>query len=618
MLAILASLLIFSAAATPAPSPFEAAAVAAANYDFVRAADLYRAGAANDPDPKRRDLAAIRLANIDWRIRHDAATAERDLQLVREDGEEWANAWTERARMAAELRSDFTAERELAARAMALATRPLDRSRAALVYASAIIEPMMRARLEGRCTSDPDSLAVAAKEMNAIVQVAGYSPVVARAQLDIALLSNEGPGALTAWRGYYGPTSQSSLLAVPDTTLATQLPAWGGVDAPAAQRRAVGLALADSRFFTEAMLVLRDPCAKQPLAADDARINDVVAYAMTIRDVAAATDEYYRKVALRQAKPEDLRTLINSAGRSLWEKLSFEGQRPRYSEEAAQKEVDRRFGAVVKLGTTQGIFDLHYGHRVIEEERQVSQYGRTASLRFVSLDGIVSNGFAAWTLEGRGGDGGWSDGGIVQIRPLYAMGPGMAWVLSTNPAFRKQQDELIADESRHDDERVALDPDQMPPGVVMRLDRQYRDGVLDQLRGRGLTGDALREAFVDRVTRDVFASSIWAHEGRHAIDKKYDQLKSSPELEFRAKLSEVELSPAPRKAAESIGGKLPATSPHGVANRRIGKALSAWMRAHQAEISGVDPSRPMLSQVDKLSDDQLREAFRSFDPLAKP
>jgi hypothetical protein len=617
MLAILASLLIFGAAATPAPSSFEAGAVAAANYDFVRAADLYRAAAANDPDPKRRDLAAIRLANIDWRIRHDAAAAERDLQLVRQDGEEWANAWTERARMAGELRSDFSAERELAARAMALATRPLDRARAALVYASAIVEPQLRARIEGRCTSDLDSLAAAAKEVNAIVQVAGYSPIVARAQLDIALLSNDGSAALTAWRGYYGPTSQSSLLAGPAATLAAQLPAWGGADAPAAQRREAGLALADSRFFTEAMLVLHDPCAKQSLAADDARINDLVAYATTIRSVGTATDEYYRKVALRQAKPDDLRALIDSAARSLWEKLSFEGQRPRFSEEAAQKEIDRRFGAVVKLGTTQGIFDLHFGHRVIDDERQVSQYGRTASLRFVSLDGIVSNGFTAWILEGRGGDGGWSDGGIVQIRPLYAMGPSVAWVQSTNPAFRKQQEELIAEESRHDDERVALDPDQMPFGVVLRLDRQYRDRVLDELRGRGLSGEALREAFVDRVTRDVFDSSIWAHEGRHAIDKKYDQLKSSPELEFRAKLSEVGLSSAPRKAAESIGGKLPATSPHGVANRRIGKALSAWMHAHEAEIAGVDPSRPMLSQVDKLTDDQMREAFRSMDPLAK-
>ena len=40
------------------------------------------------------------------------------------------------------------------------------------------------------------------------------------------------------------------------------------------------------------------------------------------------------------------------------------------------------------------------------------------------------------------------------------------------------------------------------------------------------------------------------------------------------------------------------------------------MRAHAAEITGLEANRPMLAQVDKLSDDQLRTAFRSMDPLA--
>ena len=58
---------------------------------------------------------------------------------------------------------------------------------------------------------------------------------------------------------------------------------------------------------------------------------------------------------------------------------------------------------------------------------------------------------------------------------------------------------------------------------------------------------------------------------------------------------------------------------HGVVpdiDRRIGALLTAWMRAHAAATSGLDQGKPMLLQVDKLTDDQLREAFRSMDPLA--
>src|SRR5476651_1228917 len=121
---ILASLLVLGAAtrsAPPAPGPpFEAAVVAASNFEFTRAAELYRVAAASDPDPRQRDLAALRLANIEWRIEHDATAAGRDLDLVRENGGESPNAWIQRARIAAELRADFPAARELAGRGLSL------------------------------------------------------------------------------------------------------------------------------------------------------------------------------------------------------------------------------------------------------------------------------------------------------------------------------------------------------------------------------------------------------------------------------------------------------------------------------------------------------------------
>ena len=40
------------------------------------------------------------------------------------------------------------------------------------------------------------------------------------------------------------------------------------------------------------------------------------------------------------------------------------------------------------------------------------------------------------------------------------------------------------------------------------------------------------------------------------------------------------------------------------------------MEAHADEIEGLDPSRPLLPQLDLLSDEQLRAVARSMDPLA--
>jgi hypothetical protein len=397
--------------------------------------------------------------------------------------------------------------------------------------------------------------------------------------------------------------------------LAQKLRSWRGAESAADDRRAVGIALADSRLYDEAALVLADPCGQQ--RPDDRRSADIVTYDAALRDLLAKTEEYYRNVALRRAKPADLQRVVEAAARSLWQRLSWDGKPPEFSMERERDELGRRFGTYASIGTTGNVFDLHFGHRVIDETREVSQYGHTASLHLIALDGMLSDGFMLWYHDGRGGDGGWAnEQGIFQVRPLYVSGPLRAWTQLTQSQQRERYEKEIERETKLDDERIAHYPNQVPTGVAMRLERQYREVLLGELQARGLKGDALRDAFVIRMTRDTFESSIWAHEGRHAVDKTIDRSMQSPELEFRAKLSEVAFAPAPRKAVESIAATVPATSPHGSADRRIGEALTAWMRAHASEISGLDRSRPMLLQLDKLTDDQLRNSFRSLDPLA--
>jgi len=41
------------------------------------------------------------------------------------------------------------------------------------------------------------------------------------------------------------------------------------------------------------------------------------------------------------------------------------------------------------------------------------------------------------------------------------------------------------------------------------------------------------------------------------------------------------------------------------------------MRTHASEIAGLDVSKPLLAQFDKLTDEQICAAFRSMDPLAR-
>ena len=177
----------------------------------------------------------------------------------------------------------------------------------------------------------------------------------------------------------------------------------------------------------------------------------------------------------------------------------------------------------------------------------------------------------------------------------------------------------MAEETKRDVERAAATPIRYFPGLTMRLERQYADALAAALRAEGLSDDALRDAFIAKARRDTFESSIWAHEGRHAIDQK-EGIKDSAELEFRAKLSEVALATAPRSALVGgiITGGIGSDTPHGRANKRAAEGAVAWMRAHAGEIVALDAAAPLLPQLDKLTDEQLRAAFRAMDPFAAP
>ena len=104
----------------------------------------------------------------------------------------------------------------------------------------------------------------------------------------------------------------------------------------------------------------------------------------------------------------------------------------------------------------------------------------------------------------------------------------------------------------------------------------------------------------------------FAHEGRHAID---DGAYDYEEKEFRARLSEVAFAPAPGLCLGSSFA--PDTGEeHARANRRIMQGLLVWMNANRREIPGLDLDKPLLPQFHLLSDDQIRRAYASLDPLA--
>jgi len=577
--------------------------------------------------PEDRDAAAQELARITWRIDGKPDAARERLEKIARGARRKVPPFLLLSRMERTL-GRFASARMAARRALAAAT-DAERRSATIALSSALVEEEVEAARLG------EGEAYGGQSRQRLTDALGLlAPLVrdepglldpSKTALDAALLLDDGPAALAAWRSYYlaAGAADSTVLAGPRSVLSERLPVWRGPAAGRGDREAVVEALAGSRLFTEAVILSKDPRVPREARVDRLpRVRDLAAYESFVRDVRGTTDLYYRDVARGTSDPDTWTKRLRRRARRLWKDLSWPSDPPPFDEKIlehpADTELGARFGTAGGAGTTGGTRDLHMGHRVVDEKRVADQYGRRAEIRFMALDAMISNGYETWMWDGAGAHGGWGGVGlVVQVRPAYAEGGLRRWQELTDPERRAKSLSKMAEEAERDRERASKDPYAYLPGLSERLRDQGLTRILDEEKAQGLSDGALRAAFVAATDRAVIESSIYAHEGRHAIDAQFEDVKDGATREYRAKLSEIAFAPAPRLAFDGIlTDGIGNPTPHGQANLRLMKGLVAWMEAHRASIAGLDAGAPLLPQLDRLTDEQLRAAARSLDPMA--
>jgi hypothetical protein len=542
-------------------SSYDRAMRALAAGEFREARPLLAEAIAAEPEGKRRDDAELALAKVEWRVFREVDSARTRLQKLA-----GSDARIVATRIAFN-RKDFADARAEARKALAAATKQREK-RTALVALAAIA-------VRDPASTKEELQAVVASLRGNIAEHGAYL-ATSRALTRAALRAGDGAAALEGINGYYHVSAYNGPpqgIAAAHAELARLLPSWKG-DAQANVARA----LAGVRMFEEAAIV-------QPQG-------ELAEYAAALRRVEEAIQEHYRKIALGNEDKRGVRKII---GREL---------------KTPQAELAKRYGAYINDGQTGGHYDLHMGHIVVDSTMKVEQYGRTGTVRFVALDGIVSNGYSQWVSDGGSGDGGWGTAKeIYQVRPMYADGALRDWERIHDPVERAEVERTTAEETQRDVERGRQNPIQPFPGLVKRLRQQYLSRVAAETK--------TREAFLARVESELFQSSIVLHEGRHAIDAASGQKLDSWKLEYRAKLSEVALAASPRAVLQNILDHPFDSSPHGKATEQLSRGLAAWMEKNADAIAGLDRTAALLPQLDKLTDEQLRAAARSLDPFAQ-
>jgi hypothetical protein len=574
------------------------------------AIDAFRE-AARDTSAARRAAAERMLGVIAWRFYKQDGDARLHFGSALATQRDTAATLVEMARLAND-EGRFARAFQLAARARQSASDDIAGRAATLQMGHAVAEAALAARLgePARGISAPLDSAAATTTVSALRLLVRRTPgrvEEARALLLAALIAGDGPSAAAAVDSYYlidvgDPASRSSIRAAL-AELHADLPVWRGGGPRTASVR-IAAELAGARLFDAAALVA-------PMGSE------IAEYAKYCRRMERDATEYYRRTLIEGAQPQELTRSYIRALRDLWPHLAWSGAPPAFYPAAADAELGRRFGALIQLGVTGGYYDMHMGHVVGEEPRTVAQYGHSAHVTFLVIDGIVTNGLQSWAWDDAGGHGGWQRRDtIVQVRPIFVEHALSLWV-SADSVRHDHETKNIANDSTLDWVVARSDSIGYFPGVAGRLRRDGRDAIIDSLRKAGVADSALGRVFVGVVSRLIRESSIVAHEGRHAIDDARVPALTPEEREFRAKLSEVAFAERPKIVMSSIvHPNIGDATPHGRANARVMLGLIRWMRAHGAEIAGFDAGQPVLLQLPLLTDAQLRRAFRSMDPLA--
>ena len=432
----------------------------------------------------------------------------------------------------------------------------------------------------------------------------------ARVRLEAAMLTNDAPSALAAWKDYF----------------------WlSDTDAPQALEHLGATAIFNNGLRRDATLEDRLKLAELLMKTGFAEPSRRFAYANGLQKAAAGRPLWTRLNAYwieRKKLETKLLKLHRGMARGKGENggvisaaKAFMGAIAKASGEAgdAQALMLKYYGLVGSAGDTNGYPSVHAGHVIEDHADQVTQYGHTAKIHFQAIDNLISNGFTTWLWDGSAAVGGWSsDDVIVHIRSASVQAPLRAFQETLDGDARQRLIDRANRLAPQDVAKLKVRPVATLDALNDRLELQLVDRIATVAHTKSTDQSGLRKAFLAEFWRASLDQSITKHEGRHAIDHSLglnDNVDPAV-LEYQAKLSELALADYPRMALRNMNRSLEGDAPHDRAGARIFDEYRKWMAAHPDQITGYDAAVPVLAQLDKLSDDQIREIARSLDPLA--
>lgn len=595
-------------------------------YQLAESCTAYQQIACNSSnDIATRIKAYVKLAGQDWRYYNDYSSAMLALKAA---ADLKANDFSVNLLYATiNLESGRYKEAlEYGKSCLSLANNENEKIEAGLIFARTVHDINFNQQV-GDKVLNHQYLQKASTLINQILEKQPGNSEASELLMGIGLFLKDGPTIIKAWKSYYLVSDEKNINQAIQPSFALLKPIlikWHGQQLSATSMKQLAIGFADSKFFDYAALTANAVRKQSQIVYSQSKsLQDIVAYANYIKGVEKVNSYIYPQVARGKKNYEnEYDSLMDKEGKILWGKASFIAKGQKFDPDTLYNILNRKYGMEGYSGNTVNYYGMLMGHIIHKELKQINQYGYSTRFTYISVDRLMSRDFTSW--YGTTNVGGWGDSTtIIQVRKAYMTEPFQLLSLMTDTAARKVALADIEKKKQADFERCKSNPYTEPKFLSPYLKFHEASKIYQHLVASGLKGTELNIAFVDEIFKLTIASTVFAHEGRHAIDQLYFpkefKTMSDDERELRAKFSEVIFSLNPKMAftGSILGSDLDENTNHGKANQRFRKIIVDWMSAHQQEISGLDKNIPLLMQFDLLTDAQLIAICKSADPFAK-
>jgi len=557
-----------------------------------------------------------KLALQDWKFYKNYDLARKMLTKADSIGNSKFDTWMLRSRIERESKH-FDSAQNAAIKAEHFAQSKNEINDTKVEYAQSSYDFLVNNMEKGN-PIDTNLLIKTSKILSTVLETNAGMPKPSKLLLGVALLNNNGANVLKAWQSYF--QIQDIHHAYPYLSRSAEelnqvCENWHGNKLKITDQEKLINALASSRFYT---FIPGYAKANGDESDYNQKIRDFITYSKYLKEVKNRTNEYYRLIAIGKANEGNYKKWLNSEREKLWNNLSFTSQKT-YSENAFLDETKKHFGALGFTGGTGNYkgYVLCLGHIVNQETATVEQYGYKPELTYTQVDMMASNGYSSWFWE-NSNIGGWaSNKEIIRVREAYLDGPFDAWKTITDTIKRQKIEKKIHDFLNQSDTNQI----QLSKGLAVKLKFDALNNLYNKLSSKGLSGQKLKLAFLSKYKQYRIEASVFAHEGRHSIEKKYMPEKfekwDSEEREFHAKLSQIEFATEPRLELADMVNSASGNSGHSKANQDIIDVVIKWIKNNEDKITGYSKDKSEFSQIYLLTDDQLRECYKQADPLNK-